>query len=73
MLFRSRRSSRSTFLISMVASLAFIALAIWGWGADPDQILNLLGVLVLLGVGLIVSAAVLVALFKLAQKLFRKF
>ena len=72
MLFGFRRKSRPAFGVAMVASLAFIALAIWGWNVPVDQVLSILFASVLLIGALVVAAALLVLLFRLLRRLLRR-
>ncbi|MYM62110.1 hypothetical protein [Pseudomaricurvus sp. HS19] len=72
MLFGFRRKSRPAFGVAMVASLAFIALAIWGWNVPVDQILSILLACLLLIVGLVLVSAALIVGLKLLRRLLRK-
>lgn len=57
---------------SMIASLSFIALAIWGWGVAVDDVLTFLLMLVCLLVFVILMAATFTGLLVFAKKCFRK-
>ena len=56
----------------MMASLSFIALAIWGWGVAVNDLLTFLLMLVCLLVFVIAMAAIFTGLFVFAKKCCRK-
>ena len=69
MLFSKARSSRTTFGITMVACLAFVALAVWGWGLPLESVWNFFVVSLALIVLLMLAAVIMVVLIRLLKRL----
>lgn len=61
-----------TVSVSMMASLTFIALAIWGWGVAIEDVLVFLLMLLSLLAVVIAMAAVFISFFIFAKKYFQK-
>ena len=69
MLFRRYRNQRSAFLATMLACLAFIALAVWGWTVPLTDVL-LIGLMAIgMVLVLIAMAALFIVVFRWLSKL----
>lgn len=69
MLFSKNRKPRSTIAVAMLASLAFMALAVWGWGMPLETVGQFFLISVVLIAGLMIAAIVMVACLKFLQRL----
>lgn len=69
MLFSRKRKTRSAVTIALMASLAFMALAVWGWGMPLAKVGEFLWISLVLIVGLMLAAVAVVAIMKLLQRL----
>ncbi|MBR9912646.1 MAG: hypothetical protein GYB33_20075 [Gammaproteobacteria bacterium] len=72
MIFNKRRGMRSVMTTALLACLAFVALAIWGWKLPIAAALQYLVICLLMVVVLIAAAALVVGLFKFVQRLCRR-
>lgn len=72
MLFSKKRKPSSALAVALLASLAFMALAIWGWGVPLATVGQFLLISLVLMLGLMVAAIVLVACIKFLQRLSRR-
>ena len=66
-----KRQKRTVFL-SLMACLAFIALAVWSWGVPLPDILEFFWLSMALLALLIIAAALLVVLLKFARSLLQR-
>ena len=69
MLFSKKRNTRSAVTIALMASLAFMALAVWGWGMPLSKVGEFLWISLVLIAGLMLAAVAVVATIKLLQRL----
>ena len=69
MLFSKKRKPGSAMAVALLASFAFMALAIWGWGVPLETVGQFFLISVVLIVGVMLAAIVLVACFKFLQRL----
>lgn len=72
MLFFKGRKARSAASVAILASLAFLALAVWGWGVPLETIGNFFLISTVLILGLMLAAVVMVMFIKLIQRFFRR-
>lgn len=66
------KNQKRAILLSLLACLAFIALAVWSWGVPAADIQRLLWLSFMLLVLVIVAAGLLVLMLKFARILFRR-
>lgn len=69
MLFSKKRKPGSAMAVALLASFAFMALAIWGWGVPLKTVGQFFLISLVLIVGVMLAAIVLVACLKLLQRL----
>ncbi len=72
MLFSKKRKPSSAIAVALLASLAFMALAIWGWGVPLSTVGQFFLISLVLILGLMAAAIVLVACIKFLQRLSRR-
>ncbi len=70
MLFRKRKP-RSAVTVTLLASAAFLALAVYGWDVPVSELQSFLVILLGLLAVIVVAAFLMVALIKLFKFLFR--
>ncbi len=69
MLFSKKRKSGSAIAVALMASLAFMALAIWGWGVPLATVGQFFLISLVLMIGLMLAAVLFVVLIKFLQRL----
>ncbi len=69
MIFSKNRKPRSAIAVALLASLAFMALAVWGWGMPLEKVGQFFLISMALIVCVMVAAIAAVALLKLLQRL----
>ena len=69
MLFSRKRKTRSAVTVALMASLAFMALAVWGWGMPLSKVGEFLWISLVLIVALMIAAVSVVAVIKLLQRI----
>lgn len=67
MIFKKGRQPHTSMSIALLASLAFIALAMWGWDLPAQTVLTFLWICLVLVLVVIAAAALLLAIIKLPQ------
>lgn len=72
MLFFKRRKARSAVFIAILASLSFLALAVWGWGMPLETVGKFFFISLVLILALMLAAVLMVVVFKLIQRVFRR-
>lgn len=72
MIFSKNRKPQSAIVVALLASLAFMALAVWGWGMPLEKVGQFFLISMLLIVCVMVVAIVAVALLKLLQRFSRR-
>lgn len=68
MIFNRIRKTHPSMAVALLASLAFIALAVWGWNLPLGTVFQFLLICLVLIVVLIAAAALLVFLFQLIKR-----
>ncbi|MAZ88069.1 MAG: hypothetical protein CL693_10510 [Cellvibrionaceae bacterium] len=69
MIFSKNRKPKSAIAVALLASLAFMALAVWGWGMPLEKVGQFFLISMALIVCVMVAAITVVALLKLLQRL----
>ncbi|GAB3106349.1 hypothetical protein G8770_07975 [Aestuariicella hydrocarbonica] len=69
MIFSRKNKSRSAASVAVLASLAFLALAVWGWDVPLETLSQFFLISLVLILGLMVAAIGMVVLIKFVQKL----
>ena len=72
MLFSRGRKTRSAVTVALMASLAFMALAVWGWGMPLSKVGEFLWISLVLIAAVMVAAVGGVAVLKLLQRFRRR-
>ena len=67
-----RRGKRSSTVLALLACLAFVAAAVWAWELPLGKVLQFFWICLLLVMALVLSAALVVWIFKTVQKIFRR-
>lgn len=65
MIFKRGSKPHSSMSVAVLASLAFIALAMWGWDLPGATVLNFLWICLALVTVVIAAAALVIAIIKL--------
>lgn len=68
MIFNRIRKSHPSMAVALFASLAFIALAVWGWHLPLEKVFQFLLICLVLVVVLIAAAALLMAVIQLVKR-----
>ncbi|MGH1373463.1 MAG: hypothetical protein ACRBBW_15595 [Cellvibrionaceae bacterium] len=69
MIFSKKRKPGSAIAVALLASAAFLALAIWGWGVPLSTVGQFFLISLVLIAGLMLAAIALVACIKFLQRL----
>ena len=70
-MFFKKRKPRSSIIVTLLASAAFLAMAVYAWDVPVGELVGFLGMLLVLLVAVIVAAFICVALVKLVGRLLR--
>lgn len=70
-MFFKKRKPRSSIIVTLLASAAFLAMAVYAWDVSVSELMGFLGMLLVLLVALIVAAFICVAIIKLINRVWR--
>lgn len=71
-MFFKKRKPRSSIVVTLFASAAFLAMAVYAWDVSINQLLGFLGMLLLLLVAVIAAAFICVVLIKLIGRVLHR-